>query len=907
MQTVTFNGPNDSSNLKKQYPIWSIQQWGIRCRAVGLLALFCMGFLSSNALHIKGGWITYRYLGNAGPGQHRYLLNLKVYRDCGIPSPGQNDPSINFTLYNGNGSFVANFPANLMGIPDTLKKTTFSECINPRPEVCYRILEYQTEVTLPETPLGYVIGFQRCCRINGIVNIEQPTNSMGNTYTVTIPGTTVNQQHVINSSPEFRLNDTVLVCFNSPIGLDYSALDPDGDSLVYSFTEALMGGGQNNPNPTTAAPPPYNSLPYASGYSAADPFGTGLTINQLTGFISGRSPSITGEYVVAVKVDEYRNGIKIATTRKELHVNVASCNIAAAKLPLRIASCDSYTVQFENQSSSPAILSYYWDFGVPGTLSDTSRNAVPVFTYPDTGVYIAKLIVNRESTCSDSATTEVRVFPGFFPGFKVDGACFANNFVFTDTSSARYGVINSWRWNFGNAAVVNDTSNLQNPLYRYPTPGQYTASLEVSSSKGCIDTVAVVVDVLDRPLLRLGFRDTLICSIDTLQLQASGTGIFEWTPDPTLLNPLTPNPLVFPKTTTTYTLKLSDNGCVAIENVRVNVIDSVTLDAGPDSTICLTDGIAMRPCGNALYYQWQPAGIFASNTLRNAVATPTAALTTIRVRGSVGKCFANDSLLVRAVPYPFVNAGNDSTICYGDLVQFNGFTNGSSFGWSPAALLSNALILRPTARLTATNTFTLTATDTLGCPKPASDVVRITVRPPIRVFAGNDTTVVFGQRLQLNASANAPQFVWTPVTGLSNASIANPTAFFQEGTLPEGTDQVRYVVTASTPEGCNGSDDIVIRVFKTAPSIFIPSAFTPNADGKNDVIRPTLAGVQTFEFFRVYNRYGQLVFETRTPGKGWDGNFNGIQQPGGAFVYQCKAVDYLGNTLFKKGSFVLIR
>jgi gliding motility-associated-like protein len=65
--------------------------------------------------------------------------------------------------------------------------------------------------------------------------------------------------------------------------------------------------------------------------------------------------------------------------------------------------------------------------------------------------------------------------------------------------------------------------------------------------------------------------------------------------------------------------------------------------------------------------------------------------------------------------------------------------------------------------------------------------------------------------------------------------------------------------------------------------------------------------VQTFEFFRVYNRYGQLVFETRTPGKGWDGNFNGIQQPGGAFVYQCKAVDYLGNTLFKKGSFVLIR
>lgn len=871
-----------------------------------LLPLFLLLGLAGQALHIKGGWIYYTYLGPVGNNEHRYLVNLKVYRDCATPNPGQNDTQINFSVYTGGTTFYRDFPAPLTKTYP-IRKTSYSECVNPKPEVCYVILEYETEIVLPAAAGGYTLSFQRCCRINGIVNVLQPSNTLGNTYSVTIPGTATLPTGFANSSPQFNLNDTVLVCYSSPITLDYGAIDNDKDSLDYYFIEAYIGADQGNPNPQRAAPPPYGSLPYAPGYSPGNPFGTNLKIDNRTGLITGRTPSVTGEFVLAVGVDEYRNGKKIATTRKELHVNVANCAIAAAQLPVRITSCDGFTVQFENLSSSPAVLSYYWDFGVKSRTDDTSVFAVPQYTYPDTGIYTAKLVVNKGSTCSDSATTEVRVFPGFFPAFASSGSCYLNDFVFSDQSTTRYGKINYWRWDFGNTAVTNDTSLLRNPVYRYPGIGNYTASLIVASDKGCIDTISAMQVVTDKPNLKLGFRDTLICSIDTLQLVAIGSGTFQWTPTANLLNPASATPLVFPKNTTYYFVTLTENGCTGTDSVKVNVINSVSLDAGPDTTLCLTDPVTMRPVTNGLYFNWQPASIFAGNTLRNAVATPVAAITRVQVTASVGKCRAVDSLILRTVPYPQVNAGNDTIICYADTVLLRGSTNGSTYAWSPTALVKNPAQLSTLATPLQTTTFVLTVTDNKGCPKPVTDNVLVTVRPRVVVNAGNDTTVVYNQRLQFNATSTAGLFSWSPTTGLSNPTIANPVAVYTAGTIADGSDLIRYTVTARTPEGCAASDDIVVRVFKTAPSIFVPNAFTPNGDGLNDLIKPVLAGIQRLEFFRIYNRYGELVFETRESGKGWDGRIQGQLQASNAYVYQVKAIDYQGETIFNKGTFVLIR
>jgi gliding motility-associated-like protein len=870
--------------------------------------LLVMGFLllgfAANAIHIKGGWMYYEYLGSSG-GKNNYKLVVKVYRDCATPNPGQNDIQINISVFkNADNKLYDNFIAPQTDIY-RLEKQSFSECINPKPTVCYVILEYTATISVPDAPEGYTAAFQRCCRINGIVNVAPPSNNYGNTYSIYLPGNEV-ADGFKNSSPQFAEKDTVAVCFNSDIVLDYSATDPDGDSLVYSFTNAQVGGSMAEPNPASSKSPPYSSILYDAAYAPNNPFGTNVVINPKTGFITGKSPGQTGEYVLAVMIKEYRNGQFIAQTRKELHVNVSACTLASATLPLRITTCDGYTVQFENLSSSAAINSYYWDFGVKNISTDTSTLPVPIYTYADTGVYTAKLVVNRNTSCTDSANTEVRVFPGFKADFTYTGACVTNPFQFIDKSTTKYGKINYWHWRFG--TVADDTSSLQNPVFTYPPQiSTYTVRLTVASDRGCSDSISKDIATFDKPLLQLPFKDTLICSIDSLMLKAVGNGTFSWSPLGRITNFNTATPIVFPAQTTTYTVTLNDRGCIATDTLRVNVLDFITLDAGPDTTICRKDGVTLRPISQGLQYLWSPGASLDNPKVKNPVASPQAPATTYTVTVNLGKCQASDSVTIRTVPYPVATAGANVSICYGDTAFLSGSISGGTFTWTPANRLLFPNQLQTPAFPLTTTAYVLRAFENLGCPKPGVDTVLVTVIPPLRVFAGNDTTIVIGQPLQLNAVSNGSIFKWTPVTGINNPGISNPVVILDRNSLPVGDEKITYLVNVSTPEGCVTSDDITIRLFKTPPSIFVPNAFTPNQDGKNDVMRPTLAGVKQLLYFRIYNRYGQLVFETKQPGKGWDGNFNGNPQASSAFVYDCEAEDYNGNPLKQSGTFVLVR
>ncbi len=872
-----------------------------------LFVILLLSSVSSYALHIKGGWMYYEYVRTETSGHVTYKVVVKLYRDCATPNPGQNDTQIPISIFRTNSnSRVTEFTA-----PQTriyrLEKSTFSDCINPKPQVCYVIIEYTGEVTLPPIPGGYIASFQRCCRINGISNVVPPSNSLGNTYMIYLPGTDV-IGGAVNSSPKFVEKDTVAVCYKSPIELDYSANDADGDSLVYAFTSALTGGSPDTPSPVISDPPPFRQVPYSSGYSSTNPFGTNVIINPKTGIITGISPAQTGEYVLSVAIKEYRNGSYIAETRKELHVNVAACSFVAAQLPLRITSCDGYTVAFENLSTSASINSYYWDFGVKNSLTDTSTLPKPTYVYPDTGVFVARLIVNRNTSCVDSATSQVSVFPGFFPDFSYNGSCFSNPFQFNDQSSTRYGFINSWRWDFGNTTANNDTSLLKNPQYLYPAAiGEYKVLLQVTSNKGCSDTVSKTIQVIDKPLLELPFKDTLICSIDSLVLRAIGTGNFSWTPTDRMLNSNAANPTVFPFQTTTYTVSLNDRGCLATDTVRVNVLNFVTVNAGNDTTICRTDAIQLRPVSLGLQYVWSPAIGLDDPNIKNPIATPLDALNTYRVTVNLGKCQASDIINIKTVPYPVADAGADTSICFNDTVILRGLGVGSSYQWAPASLVGFPGSLVTPAYPRTPTAFVLSIFQTLGCPKPGMDTVLINVVPPLSVFAGNDTSIVIGQPLQLNASTNGSIYNWVPATGMNNTTILNPLIVLSAGSIPGNSSQLRYVLEVTTPEGCVSSDDILVRLFTTVPSIFVPNAFTPNQDGKNDNIKPILAGMKQLVFFRIYNRYGQIIFETKEQGKGWDGRFKGELQSSNAFVYSCEAEDYTGKLVKREGTFVLVR
>lgn len=256
-----------------------------------------------------------------------------------------------------------------------------------------------------------------------------------------------------------------------------------------------------------------------------------------------------------------------------------------------------------------------------------------------------------------------------------------------------------------------------------------------------------------------------------------------------------------------------------------------------------------------------------------------------------------------------------SEICYGKSATLNAQINiGTSYIWTPSGTLTNQgngiitsipRTINAVATPPRTTDYILTVYNG-GCPNPLIDTFHVAVTPPINVFAGNDTSIVANQPLQLNALVNdsaANIFTWTPGTGLSATDIYNPIALLG----PSASETMTYIVRATNAAGCYGEDNITVTVFKTGPDIFVPSAFTPNGDGLNDVIRPICVGIRQFNFFRVYNRWGQLVFSTSEFDQGWDGMIKGAQQSTANFVYMVQGVDYLGNTIFKKGNIVLVR
>ncbi len=865
--------------------------------------LFILSFLSVKEIlanHTKGGWMYYEYLGpGSAPNTSRYRIILKLYSECDL-NPGQIDASVPFTFFNpANNSQVLNISVPVLNdiTISNCNSPQCQPCINNPPAICYRIRTFQLEQELPNTQLGYIISYQRCCRIAGIVNIQAPSQDYGETWTVNIPGTATITGAETNSSAIFSQNDTAIICQNDFFTFDFSATDINNDSLVYNFASAYSGGTNVTPIPDPSSQPPFSIIPYANGYSGLSPLGGGVRINNQTGIVSGIAPGI-GVYVVTVVVSEYKRGtnIKIAEVRKSLHIQVADCSSTRAQLNPEYISCDGFTVTFQNNAPGANIQTYYWDFGD----GNTSPLDVPTHTYADTGIYTLKLVVNRGLPCSDSATAKVKVFPGFFPDFTVAGQCKNTPIQFRDITSANYGIINSWKWNFGDFSSATNTSIIQNPTHIYATSGSYDVNFIVTSSKGCIDTVLKTIPITDKPALTLS-NDTLICIIDTLQLNAIGTGSFVWSPNYNINNVNIFNPLVSPDVTTTYRVTLTDPfGCVGSDSVKVSVVNNVTQFAPNDTTICQTDGIVLKLTSDALYYQWTeiPAGNTLSNPrIKNPVATPVTS-TVYHVVGSIGKCTAEHDIRIRTVPYPNANAGLDQTICFGFSAQLNA-SGGSSYSWSPAAFLNNRLIPNPVSiNPTANIRYIVSVTDTFGCPKPARDTIFVNVAKITADAGPRDTSVVLDQPLLLNATGSN-NYLWSPAQWLSSTTIHNPVS------LPQ--NDIEYIVRVSNNFGCFDYDSIRVHLYKLDAGLYVPTAFTPNGDGKNDIFRPIILGIKSLDLFRVYNRWGQLLYSGTDAEKGWDGTFGGKGQDPATYVWYAEATDYRNRKVKKKGYVVLIR
>jgi gliding motility-associated-like protein len=499
------------------------------------------------------------------------------------------------------------------------------------------------------------------------------------------------------------------------------------------------------------------------------------------------------------------------------------------------------------------------------------------------------------------------VYPTFKTDFSVTGNCVLNNYSFKDLTSSKYGTVNSWRWSFGDAGSTADSATTKDTVWKYSSAQKATVTLISSNNKGCIDTLTKQIDILDKPQINLPFKDTLICSNDTLRLQAniSNTTTINWVPNNTanklrIIGPSSANPRVYPSDSTKYYVTVMDNGCTATDSVMVNVLQFIKVDLKTDSTICRGDSFALAPTSFALSYLWRSSGGDAVDNIKNPIVKPVTN-TLYFVTANLGMCQDKDSILIKVVATPSVIATPDTTICFGVTLPLQATISASKFTWSPTSSLTGFNTLRPVARPVSSTAYVIAVSDTLGCPKIVTDTIRVTVVPRIIPNAGNDTMAVIGRPMQLGASGGL-SYIWNPSTFLNNPLIANPVF-----TGAAGTDSVVYTVRVFTQAGCYAEDNVTVTIFNGTANIWVPSGFTPNKDGKNDILKPITKGIKQLIHFNVFNRWGQLIYTTSKLGEGWDGTYKNELQPNGAYVYEAVGIDYADNKVYTKGTSVIIR
>jgi gliding motility-associated-like protein len=351
-----------------------------------------------------------------------------------------------------------------------------------------------------------------------------------------------------------------------------------------------------------------------------------------------------------------------------------------------------------------------------------------------------------------------------------------------------------------------------------------------------------------------------------------------------------------------HTLQVKDfNGCLSSQDLTVPLVNVLQVNAGSDRTVCEGVVTSIDASSNATLFAWTPTTGIKDPAILKAEVSP-AFTTTYTLTASKGACTATDSVIIQIKPAPLADAGPDTVICFGDDIQLLG-SGGLTCQWFPTDYLSDARSFNPVVQNPQRSViYHLIVTDGEGCSSILNAAVDVHVTPTPKVSAGEDSSSGYNQTVQLMArdinNSGFFQYTWTPSVGLSNPFIANPVASI--------SGDMVYTVNATAPGGCTSSDEIRIKLYP-GPAIYVPSGFTPNGDGKNDILKTRPIGIRSFTYFSVYNRLGQRVFYSNDPGSGWDGTLNGMPQESGGFIWMAEGIDINGKTIHRQGTVLLIR
>ena len=347
------------------------------------------------------------------------------------------------------------------------------------------------------------------------------------------------------------------------------------------------------------------------------------------------------------------------------------------------------------------------------------------------------------------------------------------------------------------------------------------------------------------------------------------------------------------------------NGCIAGTSVFVNVIDNMFLTVGNDTTICQGEPVTFNVLTNAEtnVFRWRDTVALNDANIKNATATP-ADTTTYILHAEWGACSREDTITINVKLLPIPEAGPEQMICLNDSTIISGSVSHTSgtvnYTWSPAQYVRDPNLQTTRAIAPATQTYVLTVTDNYGCNFSVSDSVKVIMQPTVPAYAGGDTLAAINKPHVLVGSGGV-QYHWTPLSSgvrIDNPDLQYPTVYL--------SNDANFMVKVTDIAGCVGYDSVYVQVYE-GPEYYIPNAFTPNGDGLNDIFRPLPVKMTRQEYFRIFNRFGELVFETNQYMKGWDGTYKGKPQPTGVYVWILKGFDAKGMKVEMKGTITIVR
>lgn len=338
-----------------------------------------------------------------------------------------------------------------------------------------------------------------------------------------------------------------------------------------------------------------------------------------------------------------------------------------------------------------------------------------------------------------------------------------------------------------------------------------------------------------------------------------------------------------------------------IDDIKVQKCEcAMVIDAGDGDAVCYGDSVQLAGTGATSYY-WTPTTSVNCFTCQNPVATPETTTTYTVTAVGPGGCTAIDTVTVVIHPPFDLHAGPDTVICYGESVQLT--SDGAvSYQWTPTTGLSDPFIANPVTTTTQTINYYLSAKDQFGCNQ--YDSLHIQVWPDGGdVIASNDTTVCPGDAIVLSVN-HITGVLWTPDNFLTCDECSQPLCFPDSSTV--------YTVSVTDINNCFlGTDTVTVTVGDSCniiilPTMELPSAFSPNNDGQNDLLRVLGTGIDDIDF-SIFNRWGQLVFNTTNKDIGWDGTFNGNKQEVGVYVWRLQGNLVDGTHISKSGNVTLVR